>query len=72
MAAGAAGKGGMNAQPERSNKPKPPEHPEEQAPLTDEQRAALADSKLQAQYRREHLRQMRARECPGCGDDSLF
>lgn len=40
--------------------------------LTDKQRAQLQDKETQEKYRREYLRQLRQRECPGCGDDGLF
>ena len=31
----------------------------------------LDDSIKQEQYRREYLRQIRLRSCPGCGDDEI-
>lgn len=31
----------------------------------------LADSVMQEEYRREYLRQIRQRSCPGCGDDEI-
>ena len=32
----------------------------------------LADSVMQEKYRREYLRQIQQRSCPGCGDDEIF
>jgi hypothetical protein len=32
----------------------------------------LADSVMQEKYRREYLRQIRQRSCPGCGDDEIL
>ncbi len=34
--------------------------------------ADLTESMKQDQYRLEHLRQIRQRSCPGCGDDNIF
>lgn len=31
----------------------------------------LSESIKQEQYRREYLRQIRLRSCPGCGDDEI-
>mgnify|MGYP001587150734 CR=1 FL=1 len=33
--------------------------------------ADLSESIKQEQYRREYLRQIRLRSCPGCGDDEI-
>lgn len=32
----------------------------------------LADSVMQEKYRREYLRQIQQRSCPGCGDDEIL
>jgi hypothetical protein len=44
---------------------RPAENPPESDPL--------ADAEMQAAYRREYLRQLRQRGCPGCGEgDEVF
>ena len=40
--------------------------------LTDKQKSDLADEQTQEAYRRAYLAQLRARECPGCGESGLF
>ncbi|MEZ6103779.1 MAG: hypothetical protein R3E01_32945 [Pirellulaceae bacterium] len=42
------------------------------AELTQEERDQLANAKLQAEYRAKFLEQLRARQCPGCGDTNIF
>ena len=32
----------------------------------------LADEDLQAHYEQEYRKQLRLRQCPGCGEDELF
>lgn len=36
-----------------------------------ENEADLSDSIKQEKYRKEYLRQIRLRSCPGCGDDDI-
>ena len=40
--------------------------------LGDKERAVVDDEELQQQYRREYFRQLRQRQCPGCGEDHTF
>ncbi len=40
--------------------------------LTLKQRAELNDPDVQARNHREMLRQLRLRQCPGCGEDDIF
>ena len=40
--------------------------------LGDKERAVVDDEELQQQYRRECFRQLRQRQCPGCGEDHTF
>jgi hypothetical protein len=34
--------------------------------------APLTDADLQAYYAAQHRKQLRQRQCPGCGEDELF
>jgi len=60
--------------------PLPPRPDSSQSPLTDdhacqstEQLADLENPEKQAAYRREYLKQLQRRACPGCGEaDSIY
>lgn len=50
-------------------KPDDTARPAENTPAID----SLTDAEMQAAYRREYLRQLRQRSCPGCGEgDEVF
>ena len=40
--------------------------------LTDKQKSDLANEDTQEAYRRAYLAQLRARDCPGCGEGGIF
>ena len=40
--------------------------------LTQEQRADLGDDATQEAYRKAFIAQIRARQCPGCGESDLL
>lgn len=56
---------------ENSSAPVSPS-PDLDAELTEKQKADLEDPEVQARNRREMLRQLRLRQCPGCGEDEIF
>ena len=63
-----------------TSSPTPNENPKEQAETEcqldakqkQDEQEALNDPIKQAQYRKEYLRQLRLRSCPGCGETDLF
>lgn len=61
--------------PEQTPGPEQPERDFTKASideLTDKQLGDLKDPVTQEKYRKEMLRQLRLRQCPGCGEDELF
>ncbi len=64
----------MQPSPENAKRPAKPQGATEKEleQMTDKQRQELQDPAIQEQNRREMLRQLRLRQCPGCGEDGIF
>ena len=64
----------MQPRPENENRQPKPTQAEnrELEQLTEQQLRELQDPAVQEQYRKEMLRELRLRQCPGCGEDELF